>query len=77
MFNSVTEYFEKEYSDLVGALDRSGGFWPAVKDNTISNADLDRVMGVNEVVGRSQSETYRGALALMRARMLGKLPNPG
>lgn len=77
MYNSVTEFFEKEYPNLVGALDRPGGFWPVVKDNTIPNAELDLVMGVNEATGRTQSDTYRGAVALMRARMLGKLPNPG
>lgn len=77
MYSSVTEYFERERRDLVKMLGNPGGFWPAVKDNTISNEDLNRVIAVSQTLGKYNSSVYQASVELMRARLTGKLPNPG
>jgi len=78
MYSSVQEHFKKEYPILVRNLDNPGVFWPAVRDNTISNKELDRYFVISQTGGYGgSSASYQACVALMRARLTGKLPNPG
>jgi len=73
---TVAEYFAKEYPELLDALERPGAYWPNVKNNSISNDELDRAAGAFKSMGMLNSQTYQGALALMRGRLTGKVANP-
>lgn len=75
-YQTVEEYFGQEYPHLLDGLGRPGGFWPAVKANTISNDKLVRTVEVSESMGKLESETYQAAKALALGRLAGKIANP-
>ena len=76
MYNTVTEYFNVWYQHLVEMLDRPGGFWPAVKDNSISNDDLAKNIRALGFAGKYNSAVYETSVALMCGRLTGKVKNP-
>lgn len=75
-YNSVREYFAAEYPDLVGSLDNSGGFWPAVKDNTIENSMLEANYKITLLTG-DDGRVAQASRALAFGRLTGKVHNPG
>lgn len=77
MYNTVEEYFLAEYPDLSGMLNNSGGFWPEVKANTISNEDLERNIKLSQALGKYNSMVYRASVALMAGRLVSEVANPG
>ena len=76
MFKSVKEYFEAEYPQLVSYLKTDGRFWPSIKDNTITNAELVKLATVFESRPHSSDVTL-ATIAMMAGRLLGKISNPG
>ena len=76
MYNSVEEYFVKEYPHLAEMLSNTGAFWPKVKNNTISNEVLDKQIGIGIDLSMYGSLVYQASVALMRARMIDKIENP-
>lgn len=72
-YSSVEEYFQAVAPELVSLLNNTGAFWPAVRDNTITNDALRRAQ---HFVGQASS-TARAAQLLSDARQDGRLSNPG
>ncbi len=77
MYQSVEEFFTREHPDLVGALTRSGAFWPRIAGNTFSNAELETEMVTSRTTGGTGGQTYRAAYALLEGRRVGKIKDPG
>ncbi len=74
-YATVKEFFEMEYPDIVPYLGNTGGFWPEVQANTITNKRL--ALNVESLLKgrRWDSHVARASAALLAARILGKVAN--
>lgn len=78
-YKNVSDFFVAEWSEfaLADYLENSGGFWPRVRDNTITNEELERNNRIGYMPSQAYSRVVMASRALMGARLTGKLPNPG
>lgn len=71
-YQNTHAFFKAEYKDLVSDLKKNGPFWSKVRDNTISNSDLEKAAR-----GIFWDQTTKAAKAMLEGRRSGKIPNPG
>ena len=76
MYNSVEKYFKKEFPGLAESLDNSGGFWPNVKNNKITNKELAHTILSLMKIGNLTSHVFLASIALLCARLTGVVRNP-
>jgi len=78
MHKTVEEFFRKEYPLLTASLNNEGGFWPNVKDNTVSNKQLASTVYTYIVMKdlRNRGAVYNASILLLCGRLLGLVPNP-
>lgn len=72
---AVGKLFEEYAPELVTSLSKSGGFWPKVRDNSISSEELGESIMCHLLTGAGIG-TSMAALWLLVARVTGRLPAP-
>lgn len=75
-YNSVKEFFEKEFSDLVSLLDHPSPFWERVKANSFSNQEIEEMLKQDKELANILY-THDAVVALKEGRQQGKIHNPG
>ena len=68
-YSTVEEYFKAEYPHLVISLNKTGAFWPKVKSNQVSKADLE-----NEIETEGYVKDAR--MAMLKGRKDGLIADP-
>lgn len=74
---TVSELFARDCPIVAGFLNNTGGFWPKVKENTISNEELSDAIRIAQIGADFDSNVYKASIRLMVYRLTGVIPNPG
>lgn len=65
-------------TELFRMIQNPDRFWTGIRDNTITNKELNSELGVGISIGRTVgSAGWRACLFLALARLIGDIPNPG
>lgn len=83
MYTSVLEFFEAEHKELILFLGNGGDFWPRLRNNTVTTAELVAVVKHHEdpyiksLMGIPENyNIYNASKAVIEAREKGTLPTP-
>lgn len=79
MCKTVKDYFRLQFPDrpeFITHIDKDGEFWKSVRENTISEADVQHILDTHRKLNNHSAIRYQVAVAIQNARRKGSLPSP-